>query len=59
MSTRSQPGDIRASSVVGFVCDTSVSGFGTPRLLAALPPGDDEAACAFIIEWKTPVCLFI
>lgn len=50
-----QPGDFRASSVVDFICDTSVPGFGNPQLLASLPPGNEETACAFLIEWKTSV----
>ncbi|KAG5651212.1 hypothetical protein H0H81_009459 [Sphagnurus paluster] len=28
---------------------------GTPRLIAQLPPGDDEEACAFFLEWRTHV----
>ncbi|KAF8167213.1 hypothetical protein B0H34DRAFT_669710 [Crassisporium funariophilum] len=48
-----QPGDVRASSVIEFVCDSSVPGPGRPRLFAQLPPGDDEIGCAFVIEWKT------
>lgn len=30
-------------------------GPGRPRLLAQLPPGEDEAGCAYVIEWTTPV----
>jgi hypothetical protein len=63
---KSKAGDnqIRASTVVEFVCDTSVFGSGTPRLVAQLPPGDDEDACAFVIEWRThvsisPVIIFV
>lgn len=54
---KSKSGDnqIRASTVVEFVCDSSVFGSGMPRLVAQLPPGDDEDACAFFIEWKTHV----
>lgn len=48
--------DVRASALVEFVCDMSIFGPGTPRLLAQLPPGDDEAGCAYVIEWKTHVC---
>ncbi|KDR85913.1 hypothetical protein GALMADRAFT_150280 [Galerina marginata CBS 339.88] len=48
-----QPTEIRASSVIEFICDTSVFGPGTPRLLARLPPGDDEIGCAYVIEWRT------
>lgn len=50
--------DERASSLVNFVCDSSVSGHGSPQLVGSLPPGDEDAACAFIIEWKTPVNSF-
>ncbi|KAF8971884.1 mannose-6-phosphate receptor binding domain-containing protein [Flammula alnicola] len=48
-----QSTDIRASSMVEFICDTSIFGSGTPRLLAQLPPGDDEIGCAYLIEWRT------
>lgn len=44
--------------MVEFVCDSSVFGSGMPRLVAQLPPGDDEDACAFFIEWKTHVSIF-
>jgi len=50
-----QAGDIRASTLVEFVCDTSIFATGAPQLLAQLPPGDEESACAFVIEWRTPV----
>jgi len=58
---KSKSGDnqIRASTVIEFVCDTSVFGSGTPRLTAQLPPGDDEDACAFVIEWRTHVSTFL
>ncbi|PPQ72414.1 hypothetical protein CVT24_002985 [Panaeolus cyanescens] len=46
--------DIRASSIIEFNCDSSMFGPGRPRLVAQLPPGDDEAGCAFVIEWTTP-----
>ncbi|KAJ3550907.1 hypothetical protein NMY22_g136 [Coprinellus aureogranulatus] len=45
--------DIRASTIVDFVCDPGVFGPGQPRLVAQLPPGKADAACAFVIEWKT------
>jgi len=48
-----QPGDIRASTLIEFVCDSSIFGPGTPRLVAELPPGDEETPCAFVIEWKS------
>ncbi|KAK0461741.1 mannose-6-phosphate receptor binding domain-containing protein [Desarmillaria tabescens] len=41
-----------ANTVIEFICDTSVFGAGTPRLLVQLPQGDDEA-CAFFVEWRT------
>ncbi|KAF8902188.1 mannose-6-phosphate receptor binding domain-containing protein [Gymnopilus junonius] len=47
-----QPGDARGSSIVEFVCDAS-AGTGVPRLVAELPPGDDEIACAYVFEWRT------
>ncbi|KAF5385162.1 hypothetical protein D9615_000918 [Tricholomella constricta] len=54
---KSKSGDnqIRASTVIEFVCDTAVFSSGVPRLVAQLPPGDDEEACAFFIEWRTHV----
>ena len=52
-----QTTEIRASSMVEFICDTSVYDSGSPRLLAQLPPGDDEVACAYVIEWRTRVCI--
>jgi len=42
------------STAIRFICDTSVFGAGKPELLAQLPP-DDDAACAFLIEWRTHV----
>jgi len=47
----------RAATLVNFVCDSSVVGAGSPQIVGSLPPGDEDAACAFIIEWKTPVNL--
>jgi hypothetical protein len=41
--------------MVEFVCDASVFGVGSPRLLAQLPPGEDEIGCAYVIEWRTHV----
>ncbi|TFL06415.1 hypothetical protein BDV98DRAFT_559373 [Pterulicium gracile] len=43
---------VRASTVVEFRCDHSTGHVGTPRILAQLPPGDNEA-CGFFIEWRT------
>lgn len=45
---------VRASTVVEFRCDHSTGHVGTPRILAQLPPGDNEA-CGFFIEWRTSV----
>ncbi|RDB15728.1 hypothetical protein Hypma_003964 [Hypsizygus marmoreus] len=53
--SKSGENHIRASTVVEFVCDTSVFGSGSPRLVAQLPPGNDDDACAFFIEWRTHV----
>ena len=50
------PGEMRASALVEFTCDKSVFGPGQPRLVAQLPPGDDEIACSWVIEWRTHVC---
>jgi len=50
------PADMRASALVEFTCDKSIFGPGQPRLVAQLPPGDDEEACAWVIEWRTHVC---
>ncbi|GLB43756.1 putative mannose 6-phosphate receptor domain-containing protein [Lyophyllum shimeji] len=54
---KSKSGDnqLRASTVIQFVCDTAVYGPGVPRLVAQLPPGDDEEGCAFFVEWRTHV----
>lgn len=41
----------KMSTAVRFVCDAS-AGVGTPKLLAQLPPDDDDA-CAFFVEWRT------
>lgn len=49
----------RASSLVNFICDSSVPGSGSPQLVGSLPPGEEDAACAFIIEWKTPVSVSV
>ncbi|KAF9447842.1 mannose 6-phosphate receptor domain-containing protein [Macrolepiota fuliginosa MF-IS2] len=45
--------DLKASTIIEFVCDTSIFGAGQPRLLGQLPPGDDEIGCSYFIEWKT------
>ncbi|PFH46052.1 hypothetical protein AMATHDRAFT_70700 [Amanita thiersii Skay4041] len=44
---------MRASSVIDFICDMTVFGTGKPRLVAQLPPDTEEAACAFYFEWRT------
>ncbi|KAF8890094.1 mannose-6-phosphate receptor binding domain-containing protein [Infundibulicybe gibba] len=46
-------GDTRASTVVEFICDTSVYNAGKPKLVLQMPPGDSEYACDFFIEWRT------
>jgi hypothetical protein len=43
---------LRASTVVEFRCDHSTGHVGTPRLLAQLPP-NDEQTCGFFVEWRT------
>ncbi|TEB32435.1 hypothetical protein FA13DRAFT_1754514 [Coprinellus micaceus] len=52
-ASNGDPLDIRASTIVDFVCDPGVFGPGQPRLVAQLPPGKADAACAFVVEWKT------
>ncbi|PPQ77560.1 hypothetical protein CVT25_011420 [Psilocybe cyanescens] len=51
--SRCKSGENRASTMVQFVCDMSFGSSG-PRLMAQLPPGEDESACAYVIEWRTP-----
>ena len=53
-TSNGSPGDVRGSSVVEFICDAS-AGTGAPRLVAELPPGDDEIGCAYVFEWRTKV----
>ncbi|KAJ7149227.1 hypothetical protein C8R43DRAFT_1236564 [Mycena crocata] len=43
---------LRGSTEIEFVCDPS-AGAGSPRLVAQLPPGGDDAACAWFVEWRT------
>lgn len=45
-----------ASTIIDFVCDTSVFGVGKPRVVGIFPPYDEENACAFAVEWRTQVC---
>lgn len=52
---KSDSDEPRISTVIDFVCDTSVFGPGKPRLVASFPPYDDEKACGFAIEWRTQV----
>ncbi|KAF9458038.1 mannose-6-phosphate receptor binding domain-containing protein [Collybia nuda] len=52
---KSSDTSIRASTVIEFICDTSIFGTGKPRLVAQLPPGDEDDACAFVLEWRTHV----
>ncbi|OBZ68375.1 hypothetical protein A0H81_11620 [Grifola frondosa] len=47
-------GDMKASTAIRFICDTSVFAAGKPQLVATLPP-DEDTACAFFIEWRTHV----
>jgi hypothetical protein len=58
-SCKATPGganlEVKASTIVEFVCDTSIFGAGQPRLVGQLPPGDDEVGCSYFIEWKTHV----
>ncbi|KAF8336375.1 mannose-6-phosphate receptor binding domain-containing protein [Cantharellus anzutake] len=49
-----QDSGIRRSTAIRFLCDPNVFSKGTPRLIAQLPP-DDNAACAFFVEWRTHV----
>ncbi|KAJ6549074.1 hypothetical protein DFH09DRAFT_1169662 [Mycena vulgaris] len=43
---------MHGSTEIEFICDTS-AGAGSPRLVAQLPPGADDAACAWFFEWRT------
>jgi len=45
--------ELKASSIIRFICDRSVSSQGHPELVAQLPP-NDSSACAFLFEWRTP-----
>ncbi|KAJ7805468.1 hypothetical protein B0H14DRAFT_3485143 [Mycena olivaceomarginata] len=45
---------VGAASAVGAGSDLGVNVHaGGPRLVAQLPPGDDEAGCAWVFEWRT------
>ncbi|KNZ72943.1 Putative mannose 6-phosphate receptor-like protein [Termitomyces sp. J132] len=52
---KSDDTELRGSTIVDFVCDTSVFGTGQPRLVAQFPPGGDEEACGYLLQWKTHV----
>lgn len=43
--------DLKASTAILFVCAKDTK---QPRLLAQLPP-NDETACGFVVEFRTPV----
>ncbi|KAJ7178286.1 hypothetical protein C8R46DRAFT_1076256 [Mycena filopes] len=43
---------LRGSTEIEFICDPS-HGAGSPRLVGQLPPGGDDAACAWFFEWRT------
>ncbi|KZT43817.1 mannose 6-phosphate receptor domain-containing protein [Sistotremastrum suecicum HHB10207 ss-3] len=45
--------NLKASTAVRFICDTTVS-TGAPVFVAQLPP-DPQSACAFVFEWRTNV----
>ncbi|KAG6848367.1 hypothetical protein H0H93_000822 [Arthromyces matolae] len=48
--------DLRASTLVDFVCDTSVFGTGEPTLVAQFPQGsDDDGVCGYVLEWRTHI----
>ncbi|CAK5279071.1 unnamed protein product [Mycena citricolor] len=44
--------NLRGSSEIEFVCDPG-AGRGQPRLVAQLPAGPDDKACAWVFEWRT------
>jgi cation-dependent mannose-6-phosphate receptor len=51
---------VGAASAVGAGSDLGVNvRAGGPRLVAQLPPGDDEAGCAWVFEWRTAVCAYL
>ncbi|CEL63645.1 Putative mannose 6-phosphate receptor-like protein C530,09c OS=Schizosaccharomyces pombe (strain 972 / ATCC 24843) GN=SPBC530.09c PE=3 SV=1 [Rhizoctonia solani AG-1 IB] len=53
-STCASATNLKASTVIRFICDPAVFAVGSPVLVAQLPPEDDQA-CAFFIEWRTHV----
>jgi cation-dependent mannose-6-phosphate receptor len=46
--------EMLASTTINFICDTSVTGSGNPTVIAQLPT-EDEDACEFVLNWRTPV----
>jgi len=46
---------LKASTIIEFICDTSIFGTGQPRLVGQLPPGDDDIGCFYVIQWGTHV----
>ena len=50
--------NLRASTAIRFICDSSIFSSGSPKLVAQLPPKDFES-CAYFIEWRTPVSLLL
>lgn len=49
--------EITASTTIQFLCDVSVVGAGKPTLLSQFPK-EDEEACSFVLQWRTPVSIF-
>ncbi|KAI0334494.1 hypothetical protein GY45DRAFT_1242855 [Cubamyces sp. BRFM 1775] len=47
----SDKGEQTGSTVIRFICDAS-AGRGGPKLIATLPP-DEDNACSFFVEWRT------
>ncbi|OSD06124.1 hypothetical protein PYCCODRAFT_1442922 [Trametes coccinea BRFM310] len=47
----SDEGSPAGSTVIRFICDSS-AGTGEPKLIATLPP-DEDNACSFFIEWRS------
>jgi cation-dependent mannose-6-phosphate receptor len=48
-----------AATAIEFVCDRTIFGPGKPRLVAQLPPHNDDIACAFFVEWRTHVRILL
>ncbi|KAG6845559.1 hypothetical protein H0H87_007237, partial [Tephrocybe sp. NHM501043] len=47
--------ELRGSTIIDFVCDTSVFGTGEPRIVAQFPPGGDDDACGYVLQWRTHI----